>query len=138
VFLQKDTTMKNFAAITLLVFLSFSCQSPNGPSGVNLGESFRLSYQESAAIQHTPLVMTFKAVHDDSRCPKDAECFWQGNAGILFSVSGTDVLLNTTLDPQKASYRGYNIRLIAVEPNRTVGGQLNPSDYIVTVVVNTQ
>ena len=130
--------MKNFAAITLLAFLSLNCQSLTGPRGVKLGESFQLSYRESLNIQSTPLVVTFRAVHDDSRCPKGVECFWQGNAGIILSVSGADLLLNTTLDPQETGYKGYKIHLVTVDPRPIVGVQLRPEDYIVTVIVTAE
>ena len=49
------------------------------------------------------MAVTFKALTEDSRCPEGAVCVWKGNAGVVVSLSETDVSLNTTLQPREVS-----------------------------------
>jgi hypothetical protein len=57
---------------------------PDDPK-VTPGEEFTLPAGGSASIDDRYLV-TFENVLEDSRCPMNARCVWEGNARVLFSV----------------------------------------------------
>ncbi len=64
-----------------------------GPGGsrpaVGLGEEFSLRPGEGVAIEATAWSLTFTAVSEDSRCPKDVICVWAGRAVVLFNATTT-------------------------------------------------
>jgi hypothetical protein len=67
------------------------------------------------------LRVLFMAVEEDSRCPVDVQCVWQGNAAVriaLTSGSGPShpALLNTGVDPTKVEFGGYRISLFDLTP----------------------
>ena len=127
--------MKNVIVCIVLVFFTLGCESSTGPAGIKLGEQFQLQYRQSVHLQQTGLTITFRSVHDDSRCPQGVMCFWQGNAGVIVELSGARVPLNTAIEPREAVYSNYTIQLIAVAPLPKAGTNLDPKDYIITLIV---
>ena len=64
------------------------CASGNGLPDeplVKPGEEFSLAAGASASIDGRYLV-TFEKVVEDSRCPMNARCVWEGNARVALSV----------------------------------------------------
>lgn len=64
------------------------CATSNGfPDAplVKTGEEFTLAAGASASIDGRYLV-TFDKVAEDSRCPMNARCVWEGNARVALSV----------------------------------------------------
>lgn len=110
---------------------------------VPLGEPFPLRVGQSAEVTGTPLHIRFEAVPEDSRCPADAVCVWQGNARVSLhtAIEGEDaepLLLNTGIDPRTARADGYRISLETVQPaiysDRTVAQE----DYVITLRVTQE
>jgi hypothetical protein len=70
-----------------LVFLaacaSGGVESPTTPS---VNEEFTLRPGQTAAVTGTALRITFEAVRDDSRCPTDVTCIWEGDATVVLKV----------------------------------------------------
>ena len=73
--------------------------------------------------------VTFKKITEDSRCPKDVQCVWAGNAVAEVELMGTytrpvTVRLSTIEDAKKGLYKtqefnGYKISLVQVTPETT-------------------
>jgi hypothetical protein len=86
-----------------------------------LGQPFALVEGE-AAIVDGRLTVRFSDLIEDSRCPTDVQCVWEGNAAIAVEVSIADSLpatlcLNT--NPRfatAATYASYSIELLALDP----------------------
>ncbi|MFL5640104.1 MAG: hypothetical protein ACJ78M_12080 [Gemmatimonadaceae bacterium] len=51
------------------------------------GTSFTLPLGKTAAIRGTDARLTFTEVREDSRCPTDVTCVWEGDAKIAVSIS---------------------------------------------------
>lgn len=74
----------------------------------------------------------FLGVVEDSRCPVDVTCVWEGNAVVEISVamgSGPSVplQLNTTLEPRSRSHQGVRITVVELWPEPI--SDAPPSDY---------
>ncbi len=74
----------------------------------------------------------FLHVVEDSRCPVDVTCVWQGNAVVEISValgSGPSVplQLNTTLEPRSRTHQGVRITVVELRPEPV--SDAPPSDY---------
>lgn len=113
--------MRSALAIALVV-LSASCNS-SPRTAPELAQEFLLPLHETAAVKDTPLRIRFEEVSEDSRCPSNVVCVWQGNGKIRLDVlaNGTreSVLLNTVGGgqfPQEVVAFGYRIRLLELEP----------------------
>jgi len=87
-----------------------------------------------------PFRVTFLAVANDSRCPIDAMCVWQGNAAVEIGVRlgmGPTIpdTLHTAATPKDAIWWGYRITLVALDPVPRAATPVPPGDYRATVKV---
>ena len=76
------------------------------------------------------LVVTPRAVIEDSRCPINVRCVWAGRAIVRTDVAGPGwrETLDVTLGTPVATH-GTTLSLTSVEPARLVGAQAPPLDY---------
>ena len=76
------------------------------------------------------LVVTPRAVVEDSRCPINARCVWAGRAVVRSEVAGAGwrETLNLTLGERIITH-GASLALTSVEPGKTAGAEAQPLDY---------
>ncbi|HYC52202.1 MAG TPA: hypothetical protein VEB19_13900 [Gemmatimonadaceae bacterium] len=100
---------------------------------------FDLRVGAAVRILGTPLLVRFDTVSEDSRCPTDAQCVWEGNATIRLSVDSAGkiqpVELRTSGTPQPASAFGHRIEYRALRPAPTTAAPIPSADYVVTLRV---
>jgi len=88
------------------------------------GDTFSLALGESVRLGATSL--TFATVAEDSRCPRDVTCVWEGNARVVF-VSGDgagrlEIPLNTSARfDRRAAFAGGTLELRSLEPSPPAG-----------------
>lgn len=136
---------------TLAVMIAAACggasqdtDSPSAPAATveaRQGETFRLRPGETARLAGSGLLIGFRAITQDSRCPSDVVCVWQGDASarVRLSADGRDFTsfdLHTALDPKAASFAGRTITLVAVEPYPNSAGAIDPGRYVITLRVD--
>jgi hypothetical protein len=131
--LEMRTTLFAFLALALV-----SCDSADNPFEVQLDEQFQLKYGQTATLRGNSLSLKFSGVPEDSRCPIDVMCFWEGNAKVALELSGTKLYLNTTLEPKEINHWGVKIVLKAVRPLRMHRKEINLRDYTITLLVTKQ
>ena len=93
----------------------------NGPVIVRLGERFKLPEGEQALVPRQRILLTFKEVLWDSRCPKGAVCIWEGEAVILVNVKigwrdYGDFRMTTHDNPSKIYVDRYFVEFIDLLP----------------------
>ncbi|MGA9212651.1 hypothetical protein [Kaistella sp.] len=84
---------------------------------------------ENKFLKEYEMNVTFKNVIEDSRCPKDVQCVWTGNAIAEVEFMGlytrpVTVQLSTMNNPNKGyfntqSFNGYSISLVDLTPETT-------------------
>ena len=92
-------------------------KTPPEDINVYFGEVFTLNMKQTAiikmkqpAIFNDDLKVTLVS-SSDSRCPKDAQCIWQGEISYTFDVNGREIKLGTVND--KAEFvETFSIELI--------------------------
>jgi hypothetical protein len=69
---------------------------------VKISETIEIKSSETACISQNRLSLRVVNVND-SRCPKGAECYWEGNAYIEFQLTTKNVEYSFTLDTHLGS-----------------------------------
>lgn len=128
-----------FVAVVLLTFSSIAVQP--GKRVIVLEQEFRLKIGESAKASSEGLQVEFESVAEDSRCPKDVNCIWAGNAKILLKVKKdagepAKVELNTNINPKTSRYLQYELRLKELKPYPESKSTIKSSEYEVTLTVH--
>ena len=90
-----------------------------GPHEAVLGTPFVVKAGETVTFLDARLQVKLDAVLDDSRCPKNVKCFWEGNARVRFILTLDNapipIVLNTSrkIGPREDAIAGspYRLRL---------------------------
>lgn len=90
------------------------------------GEIIYFNEGENKFLKEYQMNVTFKGISEDSRCPKDVTCIWEGVAVAQIEIMGTatrPMTLNlASLDNKARNYNkstefnGYTISLVDVQP----------------------
>lgn len=103
---------------------------------------FTLRRGESASAGGGMLLVTFLAVGNDSRCPADVVCVWEGDAELRFRLASerSDAAalidtLHTTLQPRAVSYLGYTVTVKGLQPYPYSSDAPGSLDYRVALVI---
>lgn len=106
-----------------------------------LGNPVTLKPGERATFQADRLQVRFDRVVSDSRCPKNAQCVWAGEAVIRLTVTLPDkstkaVDVKTSLTDAGTTVGAFLISVNDLTPLPTVEGPVREADYRVTLVVS--
>jgi hypothetical protein len=133
-----DVMRFSTAALLLPLWLGTACLGTD-PTVAALGEEFELVPNQSTRIAGSALVIGFRRVVGDSRCPIDAVCVVEGTAGVELDVFGGTasgpVLVSTPL-PATWDDGTYQIRLLDLLPHPTAGRAITPDEYRLRLVVD--
>lgn len=130
-----------------LALLGQACSNnspPEAPSQprVPLGQEFELAPGQSARATPDGLVVTFQGVEEDSRCPVDVQCVWEGNALVVVSAERPPVPAATlqleTSARREAAYAGYTIRLVGLSPHPRQGETIPRERYRLRLAVTVR
>ncbi len=102
------------------------------------GQEFTLKQGESITVGDAQF--TFAGIQQDSRCPSDVQCFWQGEviANVAIKQAGTTYTGNLTLIAgrnDKTKIGPFTASLIEVTPYPTSRKNTASSDYKAKFVV---
>jgi hypothetical protein len=111
------------------------------PSGekIPLGREFTLAVGQSAVVGDD-VRLTLKSVTDDSRCPVDVTCVWEGDAKVSVEVitpspRAEHELHTTGRESHEAKHGAYRVTLVKLEPAPRSTVTISSSDYRATFVV---
>ena len=105
-----------------------------------LDEEFDIGLKQKAVIKENDIEITFLEVVEDGRCPKGAECVWEGNGRVQILIkykgSASEVKdLNTALEPQRVTAGDFVIRLLDMQPYPEVGDIITPEKYRIRLII---
>jgi len=113
-----------------------------GPLSVQRSQEFELPMGRTAHVTGSELRLTLLDVAEDSRCPIDAVCVWQGNARAVLqarlgeSGAAETLSLNTGVAPDEAVTQGFTVRLRGVLPAARANVTTPMRDYVAVLVVD--
>ena len=135
---------QNCIALTAIVVLCLTLQ-PNAfgfPPVANLDSPFDLKVGETADI-NSDFQITLLNVLDDSRCPSDVTCIWEGTVSAEVNIvkdgenRGKYVIPFGLIDSAASqSIDGFFIMLYDVKPYPISTNQITPSEYVATLIVS--
>lgn len=135
-------------SLTVLFVSGIGCKK--APVKSTFGEQFQLVVGQKVKLsdgknQEQDLEIKFIEVKDDSRCPQNADCFWDGEAVVKFALekdgfSGSMIMElstspNGTVKGPVTDTLGYTFEIISVTPYPQAGQTIDPNNYRVTMRV---
>ncbi len=131
--------MRKLLLLLVIVVLVVACHRVTDLNGPGLGEKFTVKFGQQVLIRSEVLTVKLDSVTDDSRCPKNSECFWAGNARIVLEVNGkSNLALNTYLEPKEAVFRNYHFKLVDLKPYPDATSKIKLNDYAAELIVTKQ
>jgi len=133
--------MKKLIIISVLGFWAVSCSDSSVKyTEAVINQEFNIKVGESAVLVDQGMVIKFKFVGDDSRCPTGAVCVWEGNATVILELknSNLDTLtanLNTSIEPKIVNFSNLIIELKSLTPYPKLNESINPNDYVTKLLI---
>lgn len=131
----------------IFLFLLPSCKESNTiingqKNQVELNREFIFKIGDIACLEteESSLSFTFTSIIEDSRCPTNAICVWEGKFTALFTCSGctNDTFTlgnNASNNPSTRSQNGYLIELLEISPTVTLNKTIDVNDYQLTLII---
>lgn len=125
----------------LFIFTTALAQPASVVKEAALDQEFELRVGQQVSIKKEGLRVTFSFVAEDSRCPEGVTCVWAGNGKVVLRLSkagkrsGT-MSLNTGVDPKQDAYRGYEVKLVSLNPYPKKNMPIKKKDYVARLVVS--
>ena len=124
---------KSLFFIALLgVFVS--CEKEEQPVSFGLGDEVEFKMGQTVYSENNDLSLEILDIND-SRCPSDVVCIWQGEAKVKFAFEHgqqNDFTLST-FDPQSDTIDNYVFTLVDVSPYPISTETIPLEDYKVTL-----
>jgi len=137
--------MKNFNTKLLLfaAFLSIILMSCQNPITADLNKEFDLKINHEVLIKSENLKIKFLSISEESRCPADVVCFWEGNAGVVLKVQKDSASVTDTLNtfPQfqtLITFLQYKITLKKLVPYPVSTQPIDTLKYKATLLVTKE
>jgi len=135
----------SFISIIVLSILLFSrCdKNNNADSGtLVLGDTISLMVDEKVENYQENISLKLDSIVNDSRCPTNVTCIWEGNAEAKFTFTNDNVdhgfILNTNLGTnfrKDTLIDNYNISLIQLYPYPENPGIIEQKDYFAEILL---
>jgi hypothetical protein len=131
---------------SLLVLFAACNTSPDlqtGPNVTVVGDTTFLELQVGTSATNGEIRVAFDAVTEDSRCPTDVQCVWEGNGGIRLTLTGGDqtgvFIVNSSSDPRLVGFQGFALGFSDLRPYPVSTQAIDPDDYVATIsIVDTR
>jgi uncharacterized lipoprotein YajG len=117
-------------------FALAGCAAAQVTQSVDPGSEFTLAQGAVATVTAADVTVRFVAVTEDSRCPREVTCVWQGEvkAQLVVQVAQVESPVNILVGHDEV-VGGYRVTLLRVEPGRVTDAPIAPQDYRVTLKV---
>lgn len=133
-----------FQTLGLAILLIYCSDAPNDieDATFKLGDTLTIAYGETQFNSSQDLSINFDTILEDSRCPVDVVCVWEGNAEIKFILSSNDSFVDFTLNTAGSYFNtdttlyGYEIELIDLLPYPHSQIQHPITDYKAVVLIS--
>lgn len=131
--------MKTKIFLTLILTFAFGAFLTIQAQPARQEQKVQINKQKK--FSRSNLTVKFIELVEDSRCPKDVDCVWAGNAKIKVEVKRSGaakeiIELNTGINAKTARYDGLLIELIGLTPVPASNVRINKNGYVATLAVS--
>jgi hypothetical protein len=130
-----------FLAFFVPVLLLAGCAN-TADVKARLGEEIPLHVGQSVVVTGEDVKIRFVEVSEDSRCPKDVTCVWEGRVVAVVEVtSGSSprqlelIQPGLTEEPAEETHQEYQLTF-KVEPYPEEGQELAADDYTLVLIIS--
>jgi len=124
--------------ILFLILIGFTVNAAAIDSK-DVEQNNQFTIQTNQTITFDTLKITFLKTLEDSRCPSDVTCIWQGRASIKlnteFENQKKEIIL-TTSENSTVQTKMYKINLIDLKPYPISTKIINPKEYVATLDIS--
>lgn len=124
---------------TLIIFVAAACQEDGSddPIIVSADTQFNITFDQEVSIKAENLVLKFIEVKEDSRCPDDVQCIWEGRLVITINANNQPLELSIGGKSEPiAEIEGYRVTLVdVVAPTLKSDVDAKDLDYVVALIV---
>jgi len=131
--------------VVLSAFLAVGVTGCGTPADPDLGpdsallpasREIVLEYGDDIRLEGSALRLSFGEVLEDSRCPLDVVCVWEGNGKVVIGIAAGmgpthSLALNTSLEPQSVVWSEIRVTLLELSPAPYAGVTIPREDYAV-------
>lgn len=139
----RSTLMSGSALISACVIVAAlsGCAAMEPTVSAEPGVAFSLPIGKTAVINGDGAKITFKQVREDSRCPTDVTCVWEGDAKIEVTILRTGspaqmTVLSLHVPNNEVSSGALQIRFVGLTPVPRQADGTAPRAYVAQLIVN--
>lgn len=134
--------MKTALLIAMMTLMIGTGRNSSAVIEVPLDQEFQLSAGQEAVVKGTKLKIKFASVLEDSRCPEDVDCVWQGNAKVKLELREAknrfiSVIVNTGIAPNEVGYNKYRVKLVKLSPNTRSDKKIAQDQYQAILIISS-
>jgi hypothetical protein len=136
-------TLFSLISLICVISLLFGCTSEPLAMQADAGNEFVLSIGQEVHISGEHLSIVFEDVIEDSRCPLDVTCIWEGRASVLVQVTYGNATYKVVLsEPGLTDYAvdtfiDYSISF-HLEPYPVEAINISKEDYRLRMTISRQ
>jgi len=131
--------IQQLPALLLFCCLGACGGSPasTAPAPLELDVEGTLAAGTTVPVKGTDMQVTFVAVTEDSRCPKDVTCVWAGEVKVKLTVKlgSSAPVKREVLEGRAAIVEPYRLTVTRVLPEPLSDKKPQPSDYRINLIV---
>lgn len=120
--------------------ISKSMEELREPTDVGLDSPFELRSGQPVKIGGSDLGIELWDIAEDSRCPVDVVCVWEGRVLVDLDVTKTGenrrIRLSSQAGKESVEFGGYQIKLLEVEPSPVSTEKIEISEYVLRLIVS--
>jgi hypothetical protein len=96
-----------------------------------------------AALRDADLLIAFRVVAGDSRCPVDVTCVWAGDAEVRIGTARDGGpwswhSLHTGIEPRSVTVGDVTVTLTGLDPDTRAEVAIEPGDYVAGLTATTR
>lgn len=130
-------TIIGIIIVLVVLFYFWGKNEVKKNGGIELPAEVELVFGETILAEGKEI--TFTDVIEDSRCPKDATCVWEGQATVSLDIkvgeNTNTVELNLFKEGNSVVSEGLALSLLSLEPQPETGETLEDSDYSINLKI---
>lgn len=145
--------MRNFILLLSIVTTCFSCVQESTEQEdslvpvevlvIPINGEYTIPFEETIEFPYSKIKqIRFSEVKEETRCPSDVECAWEGRAVVIIEFSYSDVIVVHELIKQEGNpelaigtVQGFTVELEAVNPYPVSTDTLNFETYSVVLKI---